>query len=194
MTPKVVDSLEQLLSDAEKVDGWLYAITTDKLKFDYWNSEATKREGRDWIESNKKRLLELRIFSEEAEYKAFRGDIGHDLRFREIGDDEEQPDENYFDEDQFLDINIKTASKETDDKKMYSYASDTEDCWEVRTTTGGGPYTVPLENLDNACIIVRNYLKYYDDSGQAYVSDFRLVELLNKESKNTGEGNKNGTE
>ena len=44
-------------------------------------------------------------------------------------------------------------------------------------TTGGGEYTLPIENAEK--ISIRNYLDY-DENGIAYISDFRIMKILAK--------------
>ncbi len=47
--------------------------------------------------------------------------------------------------------------------------------------TGGGCYELPLKGFQDAKIRLRNYLGYYEESGQAYVRDWRLTDVFQEE-------------
>ena len=40
--------------------------------------------------------------------------------------------------------------------------------------TGGGIYHLPLETMNNAKVEIRNYVGYDEETGQAYLKDWRL--------------------
>ena len=48
------------------------------------------------------------------------------------------------------------------------------------TATGGGKYSLPVENAEK--ILIRNYISY-DSQGIAQITDYRLVEYLCREGK-----------
>ena len=48
------------------------------------------------------------------------------------------------------------------------------------TATGGGKYSLPVENAEK--ILIRNYISY-DSQGIAQITDYRLVEYLCGEGK-----------
>ncbi len=149
-------------AESSKHTWWVYAAYTDKLLLD----KVVMGYAWEEILKTQSRLLELRIFSVEAEYRAIRGNIGQPLHMRKIFESATDiENETYFDERQYLDINQKKVQR---DERGYK----------VWTTTGGGPYNLPLMHYEDAALKVRNYISYYETSGQAYVSDFRLVKLV----------------
>ncbi len=168
MKNEQINSLKQLFTAAKqkkedrKTSFWIYAAWTDQILLDHWDFE---RYHSFFTEEKQETLLELRIFSEIAEYKAVRSSIGKGMRYRIQEDADETLAEKWFDERQYLDIHTGMTVKQSGTQYL------------VRTTTGSGPYTVPLSDLTDARIVVRNYLNYYETTGQAYVEDWRLVRL-----------------
>lgn len=141
-------------------DCTVYAMYSDKF---YCGSE---------LDIDISHLTELRIFNDDSEFKLSRYNIGGDFKWRYISDtafkkklenenDEflQKFDNRIFDEIQYLDID-STKSNE----KNY-------------TTTGGGKYTLPIENAER--IIIRSYLDY-DEHGILSINDFRIVKILRK--------------
>lgn len=119
-------------------------------------------------------LIELRIFTDSFELKISRLNIGSDFSWRFISDDEfkkvlsNEPDaflglfaNRTFDEEHYLDV---------DSTKLNGVDY---------TTTGGGKYTLPIENAEK--FKIRNYLEY-DENGIVIISDFRIVEFVQKGS------------
>lgn len=126
------DFWNQVLEKIEEKHCFVYAIFTDQVILEKWDVEVHK----SIIEKNVKKLLEIRLFSNEIEYKACRGDIGEeDFFYRDTADYSKQ---DYFDENHYR--------KEDKDQK----------------------------------IVIRNYLSYYEKTGQAYVVDWRFVQLTSK--------------
>lgn len=116
---------------------------------------------------DEKHLIELRIFDEDSELKITRLNIGAEFSWRYISDTEFQKrieSENdeflrefsnrVYDESHFLDIDA-------------NYTNGTS-----YTATGGGKYTLPVENAEK--VRIRNYLEY-DDDGILYIADFRIA-------------------
>ena len=116
---------------------------------------------------DEKHLTELRIFDEDSELKISRLNIGAEFRWRYISDTEfrkhleGEKDEflrefanRVYDEAQFLDIDANFTNGT-------SY-----------TATGGGKYTLPVENAEK--VRIRNYLEY-DEDGILGIADFRIV-------------------
>lgn len=103
-------------------------------------------------------LLEVRVFTEEKELRIMRPTIADTFTYRLI--DDTAGDYDHIDEDQYLDID--------DDKKSsgMSYIA-----------TGGGAYTLPIENAEK--VRIRNYISY-DEQGIAQITDFRIVKYLRK--------------
>jgi len=100
-------------------------------------------------------LLEVRVFTEQAELKIMRPSIEDDFSYRLIVD---TPGEfESVEESQYLDI--------------------AESHGNVYTATGGGVYTLPVENAEK--IIIRNYISY-DEQGIGQITDFRIVKFLER--------------
>lgn len=119
-------------------------------------------------------LIELRIFTSDTELKISRLNIGEDFRWRYIDDSvfeqtlHSETDEflrrfknRVYDEEQYLDIDFNKS-------KGLCYV-----------TTGGGPYTLPIENAEK--IKIRNYLEY-DENGIVAIPDFRIIGFIQKGS------------
>lgn len=152
---------ENFWQEAKKMkEGFVLAMFTDEIWLYEW-SDSKIEEAK--VRSNF--LLEIRVFDKEKELKLFRSNIGEVFKGRERNDIEED----YFDERQYLDIDWKRS------RKLY------KEKHRVRAI-GGGVYYLPVE-LDmkdesdkNVKIKIHNYVDYLEN-GQAYVCDWRLVEL-----------------
>ena len=113
------------------------------------------------------RLLEIRLFNKNAEIRAFRPELGmlftwriiDDSRFREALSGDETFEDRTYTEQQYLDI---------DSTKSYG---------RNYIATGGGHYTLPVENAEK--LEIRNYC-IYDDNGILKIVDFRIVRILAK--------------
>ena len=128
---------------------------TDKFDVGIWNKDIIK---------NVNKLLELRVFDKNKEWKLFRSDIGKDFSYRcQKEDDNKEEGVDYFDEVQLLDIDTKRSSK--DSRKM--------------CTMAGGKYNLPkdISDFDRAAIRVRHYFGVDNESGQAFIRDYRLVDF-----------------
>lgn len=128
---------------------------TDKFDVGIWNKDIIK---------NVNKLLELRVFDKNKEWKLFRSDIGKDFSYRFQGEDDNKGEGvDYFDEIQLLDIDTKRSKKAPG----------------VMHTTAGGSYNLPkdIEYLDRAAIRVRHYFGVDSESGQAFIIDYRLVDF-----------------
>ena len=149
-------SNEDLLECLSKVD-----IKESKYIAMYVDSFCAGFDG-EITSINSKRLLEIRVFNEEAEFLATRGSIGEDFSWR-ITSDKNLNKNDYLETEQYLDIN-KDLSK--------PFASG---CMEI-ISTGGGKYILPIdENLDR--VKVRSYI-HYDSNGMAKVVDSRICCFL----------------
>lgn len=132
--------------DKEKLENKIiFAIWTDKADF-LLNINDLRED----------KLLELRAFDENSEYHVYRSAIDNPFFERKIDDraDEQQ----YFDEEQYIDID-STRSEGN-----------------VRYTTGGGKFHLPQDSLNVTKIVIRYYYDY-DNEGIASVTDWRIVEL-----------------
>lgn len=105
-------------------------------------------------------LLEVRVFTKDAELKIMRPTIADEFRYRLIDDSASKND--YIDEKHYLDINEKKS-------KGFEYVA-----------TGGGRYSLPVENAEK--VLIRNYVSY-DKQGIAQITDYRVVEYQCKEGK-----------
>lgn len=156
-------SEKDLLSLAEQYmrdDSIVYAVHTDS----FFCQKA--------LNINVGHLMEMRIFTEHDEIKLTRMNIGTDFIWRYIDDTAfekalaEEDNEflgvlenRVYDEEHYLDVDL-TKSSGTN-----------------YTTTGGGPYSLPVEKAEK--VRVRNYLEY-DDNGIVVISDFRIVGFTGK--------------
>lgn len=146
--------------DIKVKSGCIYAVFTDKIWLRDWTmTDSSIAELNSLISL----LLECRIFNSSEEYRLMRTDLGRDFKKRYQNDKESSID--YFDEFQYLDID-ESVSKDLgkiDGRKIIQ-------------ATGGGRYELPLEKWKNARICIRNYISY-NEMGQAYVQDWRMVKL-----------------
>lgn len=161
-------SVNEFLDKAESMtEGFLFAMFTDEIWLEEWpSSEEKKKE----FCNKGDLLLEARIFNTAMEMKLFRGDIGkRNFRMR-IRDDSKE----YFKEEQYLDIDTVCSEKIFREGKQVK-------------ATGGGVYHLPLSDYNDIKIKIHNYIDYYEETGQAYVSDWRLVEFF-QESEEESNG------
>lgn len=154
-----------LLTVAEKYlydDCGVYAVHTDHF---YCGSE---------LNIDVKHLIELRIFTANAELKIARLNIGEDFRWRYI-------DDSAFEQSlsDVTDDFLCQFSNRTYDEEHYLDIDTTKSNGFCYTTTGGGEYTLPIENAEK--IKIRNYLEY-DENGIVMISDFRIVGFLQEGS------------
>ena len=143
---------DSLISAALHKYTYAFAIWTDKADF-------VLDKNADLCED---RLLEIRCFDENGEFRAVRATPDLPFSEREITSDESCGDD-CFDEAQYLDIDTARTEKEADG---WVYA------------TGGGRYHLPEEAK---MILVRNYYRY-DEEGIARKYDWRLVIFTNDET------------
>lgn len=144
--------------------------------------------------------LDIRIFGEKGEGRFFRGSIGRYgqdddtqlFRFRSIFDKEKDENQtersphtghgtedhysDYFDEEQFLDIDTKRSNEKEG----------------IAQAIGGGTYRLPLNHYSDAKIRLRNYLKYDEKTGMASVCDWRCVGFKEGIPENTGKAEGKG--
>lgn len=142
-------------------EGYVYAAFTDRVCLLKWPLSPKDEET---LEQSFEKMLECRIFNEQMEYRMIRSAIKKDWKKRFIEDDTaEEVTEQYYTEKQYLDID-STKTKITEEGLQL-------------TTTGGGRFTLPV-NYDkkpvDIKVKIRNYLGYYEETGQAYVRDWRI--------------------
>ena len=166
--------VEGFLERAETMaDAFIVASLTDEYIVDHWpDMKGIASNGeRNTLSGKEDKILEIRIFNEEEERKLFRGDIGRSFHERRISDSDLK--EEYYDESQLLDIDKKRS------EESFSKTG------RVRTI-GGGSYYLPLPTMEEARVLVRYYLSRYEDSGQARISDWRLVKFQNEKRSREG--------
>ena len=178
--------IDQYFKECQKrvKDGYIIAALTDEYFVGRWSDKdknekhkydnADKDKNEKHIRDNADKVLEIRVFNKDRELKLMRSDISKDFLCRCI-DDAQPPAagddlcyEDSYDEWQILDID---ETKGTDAKGRV-------------TATGGGKYYLPLEETENAQILIRYYLGRYKETGQARVEDWRAV-MFGNGSKNT---------
>ena len=177
---------------------YIYAAFTDKVILKHWL-------GHDWQQTADEEgfvfgnMLECRIFNEECEYRLARTALGEEWRRRIKIDkktNEKSEEKNYFDEQQYFDIddtkrdtqNINSSNTDNsnpnnikgDDTNKYTANNMISNHAETEVyATGGGRYSIPvsLPETKNVMLKIRNYVNYYEETGQAYVADWRLVSI-----------------
>lgn len=159
-----IETMEKFWLCAENVtEGYVFAMLTDEIVWKHW---PVSQEEQKELRQKEEKLLDIRIFNKEKELRMFRGDIGRKFYGRMLEDtDKALQEQEYFDEEQYLDID--------DQRSPELFAREKK----VRAT-GGGCYELPLSGFADAKVKIRNYLGYYEESGQAYVRDWRLMEVF----------------
>lgn len=159
-----IETMEQFWLCADEVErGFIFAMLTDEI---LWESWPLRPEGRKSFQDKGGKLLDVRVYNSEREVRVSRSDIGREFCGRSLNDEREAPDkQDYFDEVQFLDIDDKES------EELFASEGKVQ-------ATGGGRYPLPLQGFKNAKIRIRNYLGYYEETGQAYVRDWRLKDLF----------------
>lgn len=158
--------LDEFLRNAENIFArsdfaWIEAELTDEYLIDRWTGQGGKTI--EHLIDNQNKLLELRLFNEKEEHRYSRFQLGDDFVVRTINDDDVSE---YLDEEMVLDIDTAASAEHKGGKVVMST---------------GGRYDCPLEKISNATIVIRYYLDRYEKTGQAYVRDWRMVEI--KEGK-----------
>ncbi|EHO48077.1 hypothetical protein HMPREF9099_03143 [Lachnospiraceae bacterium oral taxon 082 str. F0431] len=151
---KVLNEINEDFPDATG-STFFVAQYTDKFDVGIWNKDIIK---------NVNKLLELRVFDKNKEWKLFRSDIGKDFSYRcQKEDNTKEEGADYFDEVQLLDIDTSRSKKAPG----------------VMHTTAGGSYNLPkdIEYLDRAAIRVCQCFGVDSESGQAFIIDYRLVDF-----------------
>lgn len=110
------------------------------------------------------KLLELRAFDENGEFRAYRDLLGKPFKFREINKENENQFDGSFEESHYLDIDT-TKTFEDETKKQ---------------ATGGGQYHLP-DDVKNMTMLKVKYYYKFSDEGIAQKCDWRLVEFTDEE-------------
>ena len=122
---------------------------------------------------NSEKVIEMRVFNENREDKIFRMSIGKKgeeskylYRKREDDVNAAKHDDSMFDEKQYLDINTE-------------YPLIKENGYFIVEGTRGGIYRLPLEkSINDAMVELRYYVARDEETGQARVSDWRLIRFV----------------
>ena len=147
---------EEWKEKIEIENGYAMLMYTDRFDLDrYPLSEETEK----YLSKNLEvKLLDMRIFNKKSEFRLFRGDVGRDLKCRVCKDE----GRDFYEDEQYLDIDDIRSGK----------------CFEkegVVRATGGGYYRLPLESYKDVKVIIKNYVDYDKETGQAYIKDWRLA-------------------
>ncbi|HCT93106.1 MAG TPA: hypothetical protein DF613_17230, partial [Lachnospiraceae bacterium] len=100
----------------------------------------------------------------ESEYRLFRTALGRTFYERLIRDE----GRDVMEERQYLDID---GTKSVVENGMTHVVA-----------TGGGSYDLPFVCGEDVRIIIKNYISYHKETGQAYVADFRLAGFEGEEA------------
>lgn len=143
-------------------DAWILAAMTDEFMVDHLTPEKSAFIIEKLLRSVKK-VLEIRIFNAEKEFRLFRSDVGKDaFALRSIYDTGDMKDlRDHYDEIQYLDIDETQGHT-----GGYVY------------TTGGGRYYLPFGTIHDTKVKIRYYLDRYSKTGQARIADWRVVEFM----------------
>lgn len=151
-------------------NSWIIAQLTDEYIVDIWPDMRNST-----LSGKEEKILELRIFNNDMEYRLLRTGNGNNRKFdlRILCDSDDNHElEDSFDDLQYLDIDDTRTEKINNGYKV--------------KTTGGGLYYLPIKNVEDnrssfkdAKVRIRYYLDKYEETGQARVADWRFVELVN---------------
>ena len=148
-----------LTNNGTSFDGSDYiAVLSDKIDCGlYKNGAFISAEPGYEIDLSK--LLELRIFNEKAEYRAFRDNLGEAKLYKRIASDDDPKYEIRFDELQYLDIDTNRTAQCKEENAL--------------VTTGGGKFFLSDKN-NKRKVLVRTYLTK-GEHGIEYAFDWRIV-------------------
>ena len=145
--------LNKFLSDGRYLMG-----CTDSYNTGYWSVSA-------FADIELASMLELRVFNSDREVLFFRSMLDEKIQWR-VTDDTELEELDFFDSEQFIDINEEKSVYFADEKMMSLF------------TTVGGKYMLPIDQGQNA-VRIRKYISY-DKNGMAHVEDQRVVSFMKK--------------
>lgn len=146
-------------------NGYAVMMFTDRFELDtYPLSEKTEQY---LAENFKRKLLDMRVFDAEIEYRVFRGDVGQKLHERILKDN----GEDQLEDEQYLDIDTIASAKSFQENHMVK-------------ATGGGCYRLPQDGFHDMKVKIKKHIAYEPETGQAYIRDWRLVDFfVQKEDK-----------
>ena len=127
------------------------------------------------------KLLELRVFNKEREYRAFRDNLGEAGFLQRIAEDGKDGYDKAFDELHYLDYD-EVRTKEVRTKANAQNNAEPN----AVLTTGGGKFY--LEGIaDKRKVLVRTYLKADPTTGLEYAFDWRVVGYRDEGARLPGE-------
>jgi len=150
-----MEGWKELENNIDITDGYGILTFIDKFEvLEYpFNDEIKKELEEVW----KKKLLDIRIFNSEKEYRVFRGDLKNEFIYC-FTDDSFTKD--YYDDEQYLDIDSTKKKKNG-----------------AVTATGGGKYKLPFSEKNEVKLHIRNYIDYDEKYGQAYIKRWRITDI-----------------
>ena len=157
MTNPKINSWEVFIRSAGSYgENALYiAFLTDALQCGKWCDLC---EGKETLAFEK--LLDIRVFDRDREFRAWRDNIAEGFLFRSL-DDNYSP--LHFDEVHLLDVDT-TRVQSTDGKTTFQ-------------TMTGGAYTLPVPPDTNR-VWVRTYFEANRENGIEYPTDWRVIGFL----------------
>ena len=159
--------------------GYLYVVWTDRQpQIEKWTLNEEKQSR---MAKHMDKVLEIRLFDKDSEFRIFRTALGKAFYERLISDE----GRDVIEERQYLDIDSAKSVVETEEHQYLDIDSATgavEKGITHVTATGGGRYDLPFVCGADQRIIIKNYISYHEETGQAYVSDFRLAGFEGKEA------------
>lgn len=162
--------LDLLEKNKEPFDGSDYiAVLSDRVDCGKYEKSRGFVSAKDGSEFDLGKLLELRVFNEEREYRAFRDNLGEAGFLQRIAEDSKIEEDKRFDELHYLDYD-EVRTKEA---RMKANAQSNAEPNAVLTTGGGKFY---LEGIAaKRKVLVRTYLKADSTTGLEYAFDWRVV-------------------
>ena len=152
--------IQDVMNQIESIDitpnRFVIVAFTDEYYVDRWDDKSKAK-----LMNKLDKALEIRVFGDDSENKFFRTDISREFIHRYIEDSGNNNE--YFDEEQFLDID----DMRTRGDSVYA--------------TGGGQYNLPIVKKIDAKIKIRYYFGKYEETGHAYIKDWRVVNFVEGE-------------
>ena len=148
------DAINEKINRNDTENG--YAIITYTDHFEVVSAK-------DIDEVNVEKLLDIRAFNDRAEVRLYRDYFGNPFNKLVVISDEDEGFSDYYDDEQFLDIDLRRSLDRGNDKVI---------------ATGGGVYSLPFIPTKDAKVIIRNYVDY-DEDGQAFIKAWRVAGFKN---------------
>ena len=151
------EELKQKLSEFE--EKYILAIYTDRADFVDEITDVDK-------------LLEVRAFDKNSEFRAYRDVVSAGFKTRSNQDDvKDIKYDGYYDQAQYLDIDTKIVVDKDNPR--------------IKATIGGGAFTMPSDVQNRELLVVRYYYRF-NDNGIARICDWRLLDFTDEEMSVNG--------